>query len=602
MVRRGVRSGQKSGPQTSRWPRLGPEGLIDTHPWFARYDANVPTTLAPYPERTLLDYLADAARERPDHPAIIFKGRTISCRELDRLSSVFAAALAGLGVAKGDRIALMLPNTPQFLIAELGAWKAGAIVVPLNPLYTEHELRGPLAESGAELAVVLTPFLRRLRACQPHTRLRRIIATNVKEFLPPVSRVLFTLFRERSGGHRIPRHACDLWFADLLRTYRDAPPPPIVIGPADPASILMSGGTTGTPKGAVALHGAYTTAGLQLREWITSVCRDWDDTILLPLPLFHVYANVGVQGFALVSHNPVALLPNPRDIDDLLDTIAAVRPSFFTAVPALLIALLNHPRVTSGQVGFGSIKVCFSGAAPLLADTRKRFEEITGGRVIEGYSLTEAMMACIVNPLQGDAKIGSVGLPLPDVEVAIVDPQNGDKRLPLSEVGEILIRAPQLMPAYWNNPGETANVLRTYGEGGPWLHTGDLGYLDEDGYLFIVDRLKDLIKTSGYSVWPREIEEAIASHASVAEVGAGGVPDPVKGQAVWAWVVLRDGATASEQDLRNHCRSLLSPYKVPSHIEFRRELPKTLVGKVLRRRLVAEARPAEAPQAPSRAD
>ena len=555
----------------------------------AQYDPGVRASLAPYPQRTLLDYLADAVRERPDHPAVMFKGRALTCAELDRLSDAFGAALVSLGVRKGDRVALVLPNSPQFMIAELGAWKIGATVVPLNPMYTEHELQDALSQTGAEIVVALTPFVARVKACQSRTRVRLVIATNIKEYLPPLKQVLFTLFRERSGGHRIRLGPGDLWFRDLLRAQANAKRPPADVRPDDPAIILMSGGTTGTPKGVVAPHRAFVIAGLQIREWVKSLCSDWQDTLLLPLPLFHVYANVGVQSLALVGHNTLALIPNPRDIDDVLDTIAEVQPSFFTGVPTLFIALCNHERVKSGKVSFKSIKVCFSGAAPLLADTKTRFEELTGGRLVEGYSLTEAMMACLVNPLQGVNKIGSVGLPLPDVDVAIVDADTGNTRLPQGQVGEIVLRAPQLMTSYWNNSEETAIALRDHGDGGRWLHTGDLGRIDEDGYIFIVDRQKDLIKTSGFQVWPREVEEALASHPAVAEVGAGGVFDAVKGQVVWAWVVLRAGQAATEQDLRTHCRSVLAPYKVPAHVEFRSDLPKTMVGKVLRRQLTADA-------------
>src|SRR5262245_25011848 len=556
-----------------------------------QYDPGVRASLAPYPQRTLLDYLADAVRERPDHPALIFKGRAISCAELDRLSDLFAAALVSLGLRKGDRVSLILPNSPQFLIAELGAWKAGATVVPLNPMYTEHELQDALSQTGAEIVVALTPFVARVKACKARTRVRLVIATNIKEYLPAAKRILFTLFRERSGGHRIRLGPGDLWLGDLLNAHIDATRPSIDVRPDDPAIILMSGGTTGTPKGVVAPHRAFVIAGLQIREWVKSLCVDWQDTLLLPLPLFHVYANVGVQSLALVGHNTLALIPNAREIDDVLTTIDEVKPSFFTGVPTLFIALCNHERVKTGKVSFKSIKVCFSGAAPLLADTKKRFEDLTGGRLVEGYSLTEAMMACLVNPVQGANKIGSVGLPLPDVEIAIVDAETGETRLPPGQVGEVVLRAPQLMTSYWNNAEETALALRSHDDGGRWLHTGDLGHVDQEGYLFIVDRQKDLIKTSGFQVWPREVEEALATHPAVAEVGAGGVTDPVKGQAVWAWVVLRAGQTASEQQLRDHCRTVLAPYKVPSHIEFRRDLPKTMVGKVLRRQLTADANP-----------
>jgi long-chain acyl-CoA synthetase len=308
--------------------------------------------------------------------------------------------------------------------------------------------------------------------------------------------------------------------------------------------------------------------------------------LFLPLPLFHVYANVGVQALALVNGSAIALVPNPRDLPDLLATIRRVKPTFFNGVPTLYIALLNHPDVKSGKVDFKSIRICFSGAAPLLADTKSRFESITGGRIVEGYSLTEAMMALCVNPVKGPNKLGSVGMPLPDVSVRIFDPDEGTRELAATEVGEVAIAAPQLMVGYWGQPEETAGVLRDHTLDGVterWLHTGDLGYLDADGYLFIVDRKKDLIKTSGFQVWPREIEEVLAAHPAVSEVGVAGVVDATKGEAIKAWVVLRAGHTVTEADLRAFCRETLAPYKVPSKIEFRQELPKTMVGKVLRR-------------------
>jgi long-chain acyl-CoA synthetase len=563
---------------------------MEATPWLGHYDQGVPASVGPYPERTLLDDLADAVAQRPEAPALLFKGRTVSHGELDRLSDAFAAALAGFGVAKGDRVALLLPNCPQFLICELGAWKAGAVVHPLNPIYTTQELQGALARTGAETIVVLTPFYDRVKAVQPHTALVRVVATNVKEYLPPLLRVLFSLARERKDGHRVQLREGDLWLGDLLDRHRDAPRPTVPVAPDDPAVILMSGGTTGTPKGVVGLHRHYTITGRQLGTWLQAGTAPWDDVVMAALPLFHSFANVGIQSVALRNHNTIALVPNPRDLDDLLDTIKKTRPTAFSGVPTLFNALVQHPRVRAGKVDFSSIKVCFSGAAPLLAETKRRFEELTGGRIVEGYSLTEAMLACAVNPVEGPNKIGSVGMPLPDVEMRIVDPASG-ARLPAGEVGEVRIRAPQLMAGYWDDPEETAATVGT-AEGQRWLHTGDLGYLDDDGYLFIVDRIKDLIKMHGYQVWPREIEEALAGHPAVAEVGVAGVPDAAKGEVAKAWVVLRPGQQAGAEELRAFCRERLAPYKVPATVEFRDELPKSMVGKVLRRALTAEPGPA----------
>lgn len=561
-------------------------------PWLAHYDAGVPHTLTPYPSRTLLDYLSDAARDHPVAPALLFKGTAMSFAELARDSDAFAAALSSLGVKRGDRLGLLLPNCPQFFIAEIGAWKIGAIAAPMNPTYTEHELEGPLRESGVETIVTLTRFYDRVKSLQPRTPLRRVIATNIKEYFPTVLRVLFTLVREKRDGDRVKLAPEDYHFGRLLRTHRQAGPAKLTIAPDDPAVLLMSGGTTGTPKGVLGKHSAYTMAGLQIQAWMASALTYGNSVILLPLPLFHVYGNVGVQSLALVTRNPLALVPNPRDLPDLLATIRRVKPAFFNGVPTLYVALLNHPDVQRGSVDFKSIRMCFSGAAPLMAETKQRFETLTGGRIVEGYSLTEAMMALCVNPANGPNKLGSVGMPLPDVQVRIFDGDQGTREMPASQVGEICIAAPQLMAGFWSKPEETAAVLREHADVNgpqPYLHTGDLGYLDEDGYLFIVDRKKDLIKTSGYQVWPREIEEALTAHPAVAEAGVAGVPDEFKGEAVKAWVVLRAGQTTTEAELRAFCRERLAPYKIPSYVEFRKELPKTMVGKVLRRLLKEES-------------
>jgi long-chain acyl-CoA synthetase len=554
-------------------------------PWLAHYDSDVRPSLAPYPDKTLVDYLTELARDHGEKPALLFKGTSLSYRQLDAESDAFAAALAADGVRPGDRVALVLPNCPQFFVAQFGVWKAGAIAVPLNPTYSEREFQHALDSTRAEVVVTLTPFYSRLKQAQGRTAVRRVVATSIKEYLPGVLRVLFTLFKEKKGGHRIALQSSDAWLQDLLRRHRGGPRPAVAVRPDDRAVILSSGGTTGTPKGVVGLHRHYVAAGLQLSDWTKSAKDPWTDVIMLPLPLFHVYGNVGVQSLALVGPNPLSLVPNPRDLDDLLATIRRVKPAFFSGVPTLYNAILNHATVQSGQVDLSSMKLCFSGASALMAETKKQFEEKTGARIVEGYSLTEGMMACCVNPVQGTKKLGSIGMPLPDVEVRIVDAENGERLLAATEVGEMIMRAPQFMAEYWNNPLETAETLRTHSNGERWLYTGDLAYMDGDGYIFLVDRKKDLIKTSGFQVWPREIEEVISAHPAVMEVGVAGIPDAAKGEVAKAYVVLKAGASATEDAIRAYCRERLAPYKVPAAVEFKAELPKTMVGKILRRAL-----------------
>lgn len=561
-------------------------------PWLAHYDSGVPHSIGTYPSRTLADFVADHARARGDKAAILFKGRSVTWAELDRDSDALARALAAQGVKPGDRVALLLPNCPQFMIAELAAWKLGAIVAPQNPIYTERELEQSMNASASETVIVLTPFYERVKAAQPRTSLKRVIATNIKEYLPGLLRVLFTIAKEKKEGHRIELRAGDFWLQDLIADGRKSSAAVRGAKPEEPAVILMSGGTTGTPKGVVSEHRSLVMSGTQLSAWLREAIAGDDARIMLPLPLFHTYGCAGAQSLALISGIPLALIPNPRDVGDVVKSIARDKPSLFCGVPTLFTALLNHPDVASRKVDFTSIKACFSGAAALMAETKKRFEELTGGRIVEGYSLTEATMAAFVNPFRGANKIGSVGMPMPDVVVRIVDGEEGKAEMATGEVGEVIIHAPQLMRGYWSNPDETSQMLRTL-DGETWLYTGDLGYLDEDGYLFLVDRKKDLIKTSGYQVWPREIEEVIAAHPAVAEVGVAGVPDERKGEIITAWVVPRAGESCDEATLRAYCKEKLAPYKVPAKIELRKELPKTMVGKVLRRALVAEAKEAQ---------
>ena len=370
----------------------------------------------------LLDYLSEHARDHGHDPGIVFEGKRISWAELDRLSNAFAAALSELGVGAGDRVALILPNCPQFLIAEFGAWKLGALVAPLNPIYTEQELATLLASSGAKVAVVLTAT-RATEVVSAEHGGETVIATTSRS-IQALTRLLFTAFKEKEEGDRVELRDGDLAFAELL--HRDEVSRPTTHAkPEDDATILPSGGTTGIPKGVVGSHRNMVLAGLQLHAWLHSALQDGRDVLMVPLPLFHVYGLIGVQSLSIVARMPMLLVANPRDMKGMLHAIAHEKPSFFCTVPALLNAMLNHPSVLSGKASFSSLKICFSGGAPLMGETIRRYQELTGGRLIEGYSLTEAQMAAIANPVRGPNKVGSIGMPLPDVDIRIVGSEEG---------------------------------------------------------------------------------------------------------------------------------------------------------------------------------
>jgi long-chain acyl-CoA synthetase len=559
------------------------EAAMTAPKWLANYDDGVPSTLEPYPSRSLTDYLRESAGRWPDRPALLFKGSTITYQRVEQQSDALGAALREMGVRRGDRVGICLPNCPQFLIAEFAAWKVGAIVCPFNPTYSEREMEEALQATGAETVIVLNRFYGKVKSIQSRTSVKRVVATSIKEYLPWTLRFAYTLLKEKEEGERINIAAEDFRFARLLRRFRRSTPPISDASLDDPAVILMSGGTTGTPKGVTGSHRGMVVAGHQLQAWLRPAMKEWTDRIMLPLPLFHVYGNTGVQSLAFINHNPIALIPNPRDLRDVLKEINEVKPAFICTVPTLLNGIMNHAMAREGKVDFRSIKLCFSGAAPLMAETKKRFEELTGGVIVEGYSLTEAQMAVVANPVLGKKKLGSVGMPLPDIRIEILDSDDGQTPVPQGEVGEIVMSAPQLMRGYWQRPDETREMLRTNERGERRLYTGDLGYLDEDGYLFIVDRKKDMIKTCGFQVWPREIEEVISTHPAVAEVGVVGLPDNMRGEVVKAWIVLRADCALTSSDLKLYCRDRLAPYKIPAKYEFVADLPKTQIGKVLRR-------------------
>jgi long-chain acyl-CoA synthetase len=569
---------------------------MNDHPWIAHYDKGVPASIA-YPKVPLFHFLEESARKYPDRACTIFKGAVISFKEMNEITDRLAAALADLGVKKGDRVGIFMPNTPQFVMAYFGILKAGGVVVATNPLYTPPEIAYQANDAGIEIMFVMTNFYKTIKAAQPNTKIRKMIVTNLKETLPPVLRVLFTLAREKKGGFRIEGGLAegDVWMKDLIAKYKPEQRPKLDLGPEDTALLQYSGGTTGISKGAVALHRNLVANSLQTRAWFNM--EEGSEVVLMAIPLFHVYGMVAGMLYAIAGGGTLVMVPNARDIPDVLENIKKYQPSNFPGVPTLFNAINNHPEVKAGKVSLRSIKACISGSAPLMRETKEKFEELSGGKLFEGYGLSEAPTATHCNPLLGVNKTGSIGMPFPDVDCKIISLDDGETEMPLGEIGELVINGPQVMKGYHNMPTETANALRKLKDGKTWLFTGDIARVDEDGYFYIVDRKKELIKPGGYQVWPREVEEAIAAFPKVLEVGVAGIPDPYRGETVKAWIVLKPGQETTAEEIKAWCKERLAAYKVPTHYEFRKELPKTTVGKVLRRELVRQHKEAEGAKA-----
>lgn len=560
---------------------------MNNQPWFAHYDKGVPQTIQ-YPKVPLFHFLEEAALKYPGRACTIFKGAVISYREMNALTDHMAAALVEMGVKKGDRVGIFMPNTPQFVIAYFGILKAGGVVVAVNPTYPVDEILTPVNDANIEIMFTLSRFYERLKKVREKSKLKRIIVTNIKETLPPITRLLFTLVKEKKEGDRVDSlEDGDLWMKALLAKHASSPKPNIVISPDDTALFQYSGGTTGVPKGAVAMHRNIVANSLQMRGWFVNL-EEGKEVFLMGIPLFHVYGMIAGLNLALCVGASLVMVPNARDLKDVLVNISKYKATVFPGVPLLYNGINNHPDVKAGKYNLTSIKACISGSAPLMRETKEEFERLTGGKVFEGYGLSEAPTATHCNPLLGVNKTGSIGMPLPDVEVKLISLDDGETELPQGEIGEIIVHGPQVMKGYHNMPTETANSLRQMKDGKTWLFTGDIARMDEDGYFYIVDRKKELIKPGGFQVWPREVEEAISAHPKVLEVGVGGIPDPQRGETVKAWIVLKPGETLTEAELKAFCKEHLAPYKVPTHYEFRSELPKTTVGKILRRELVRQ--------------
>lgn len=569
-------------------------------PWIKRYDPGTPSTLAPYPDKPIHSFLQEAARTNPTAPAIISSahvpvaGRlasTLTYAELDQQSDALAAGMIEMGLKKGDRVAIIMPNIAAFAISFYAILKAGGVVAATNPTYPPDKLQYQINDCDAEIVLTMSLYYKMFKGVQSKTKVKTVIVANVKEYLPGVAKFLFTLAKEKKDGHRVEALATgDYWFQDVLAKYAGKKPNVTVTG-ADKALFQYTGGTTGVSKAAMSTHSALVANQLQIRSFLvgSDTSPKPNETLLGAIPLFHVFGMVAVLSFAIGIGAKVVLVPNARDIADVLDVINHFKPTLFHGVPALYNAINNHELVKAGKIDLKSIKFCISGSAPLPPSTKAEFERISGGKLAEGFGMSEAPTAVTCNPLRGETRTGSIGVPLPDVDCKIVSLDDGKTELPVGEIGELIVKGPQLMAGYHGMPTETANVLRDL-NGEKWLYTGDIARMDDEGYFYIVDRKKDMALIGGFNVYPNNVEKVIAGHPAVLEVGVASIPHPDKDkvgqEALKAWVVLRPGMTTTEKELMSFCEKSLAKYEIPSRFSFIEALPKTAVGKTLRRELI----------------
>ena len=552
-------------------------------PWLRHYEAGVPHEIA-VPEATLPELLDRTAARVPSKVAIRFfldprlPVPALTWGELRERSLRFATALFQLGVRKGDRVAIMLPNGPEFPVAFFGALRLGAIPVNTNPMYVARELHAQLEDSGSETLVLLDQFFPRLREVHAATRVRRAIVVDVTENLPWPARTL-ARFAQRRRGERpgVPAETDVSFFHDLLRQYPPTPPG-ASLSASDVALLQYTGGTTGTPKAAMLTHRNLVANATQARAWFPRL-REEHEVILGAVPLFHAYGLLSILLLGVMSAGEMVLIPRPRP-DAVIEALHRFRPTLFPGVPTLYAGIVDHPRLAEYDLRTGT--QCLSGAAALAPSLVERFEALTGGRLVEGFGLTETSPLTHGNTIHGERRVGSIGVPVPGTDARVVDLASG-AALPPGGVGELEVRGPQVMLGYRGRPAETDEVLR-----GGWLRTGDICRMDEDGFFYVVDRRKDMIDASGFKVFPREVEEALLLHPAVQEAVVAGVPDPYRGETVKAYLVLRPGATATAEEIASFCRLHLAAFKIPRQVEFRPELPKSMVGKYLRRVLVEE--------------
>ncbi|WP_042354850.1 AMP-binding protein [Bacillus rubiinfantis] len=550
-------------------------------PWLKMYPKEIPHTID-YSSEPVHSYLERSAEKFPEKTAIHFMGKEMSFKDLYEDASKLAGYLqTKMSINKGDRIAIMLPNSPQAVISYFAVLFAGGIVVQTNPLYTERELEYQMKDSGAKAIITLDILYPRVTKVMPQTELEHVIVSTIKDYLPFPKNLLYPFVQKKQYGMIVKvKHEGNSHLLSEIVKMKPLKLTKIAINPDEDLALLQyTGGTTGSPKGVMLTHKNLMANTTMIEAWVYK-CKPGEETVLGIVPFFHVYGMTCCMLLSVKMACKMILMPK-FDVLETLKTIHKQRPTLFPGAPTIYIGLLNHPDIQ--KYDLSSIEACISGSAPLPVDVQQKFEKITNGKLVEGYGLSEASPVTHANFLWDVEKVkGSIGVPYPDTDAKILS-IGQEEPLPPGEIGEIVIKGPQIMKGYWNRPDETAEVLKD-----GWLYTGDLGYMDENGYFYVVDRKKDMIIAGGYNIYPREIEEILYEHPDVVEAVVAGVPDPYRGETVKAYVVLKKGSQTNSEELNKFARKYLAAYKVPRLYEFRDELPKTAVGKILRRTLVEE--------------
>ncbi len=547
--------------------------FIMERPWLKSYAPGIPESLK-YEVITVVDGMERTCDEFPDTDALIFVDAKITYTQLRSMINIFANALIDMGVKPGDKVAMLLPNVPQIVIASYAAWKIGAVVVMNNPLYSDRELEYQLNNSGSTVLVCLDLLGPRMIDLMPKTPVQKIVIAHIRDHLSfPKKQLLPIVARDKH--RKIPKTENVFEWSDLLKKYPDDDPGNKAQF-EDLASLQYTGGTTGVSKGVMLTHKNLSCNVQQIISWFPGFERG-KLTELGVLPLFHSFGLTTVMNLSIWQGWTDVLIPRPEP-DAILEAVSKYRVNFYPAVPTMYVGVLNHPNIQ--KYDLSSIEGCFSGAAPLPLEVIKDFEEKTGAQICEGYGLSETSPVATINPYGGETRAGSIGLPVPDTEIRLVDLEEGTRDVGPDEEGEVIIKGPQVMTGYYNMPDETAKTLKN-----GWLYTGDIGKLDENGYFYIVDRKKDMIIAGGYNIYPRDIDEVLFEHPAILEACAVGIPDEYRGETVKAFVVLKPGESLTEEEIIHYCKDKLAKYKVPRMIEFIDELPKSGVGKILRKEL-----------------